>query len=75
MKIWIFNHIKVIVSTIVLFLISEPSWAGEWIIFNPHIFSGSCPDLAILDWFIGVALSLFTYLLVPVLAIMFTQRS
>lgn len=46
----------------------------DWLIFNPGFFS-SVPELALLDWFIGVGLSVFTYMLPVVIAIMITQRS
>jgi hypothetical protein len=46
----------------------------EWLIFNPGFFAAT-PELALVDWFIGVGLSIFTYMLPIVIAIMITQRS
>lgn len=44
-------------------------------IYNPGIFSATCPELAIVDWFIGAGLTIFTAMLPVVIAIMITQRS
>jgi len=46
----------------------------EWLIFNPGFFAGY-PELALIDWFIGVGLSIFIYTLPIIIAIMITQRS
>ena len=43
-------------------------------IFNPGFFT-ACPELALMDWFIGVGLSMVVYMLPAVLAIMLVQRS
>lgn len=43
-------------------------------IYNPGLFSAT-PELALIDWFIGVGLSMFTYMLPVLIAIVITQRS
>ncbi len=43
-------------------------------IYNPGLFAG-VPELALLDWFLGLALSMFTALLPVIIAMMITQRS
>jgi len=44
-------------------------------IYNPGLFSSACPELAIVDWFIGAGLTVFTFMLPILVAIMITQRS
>ena len=44
-------------------------------IYNPQMFSVLCPELALVDWFIGAGLSVFTAMLPVIVAIMLTQRA